>query len=57
MMNIENYVKRIDCSINEPSINHLAELQRGHLQTVPFENLDVIRNVPIYLSLPHIYEK
>ncbi|HLR14502.1 MAG TPA: arylamine N-acetyltransferase [Bacillota bacterium] len=56
-MDVENYIQRIGCSIKEPSFKHLVELQRTHLQTVPFENLDVIRNVPIYLSLPHIYEK
>lgn len=57
MMDVENYVQRIGCTIKEPALKHLIELQRTHLQTVPFENLDVIRNIPIYLSLPHMYEK
>jgi len=41
----------------EISLSNLAELQRLHVQHIPFENLDVIRKVPIYLNLQRIYEK
>ena len=37
--------------------NNLSELQNLHLQHIPFENLDVIRKIPIYLNLKTIYEK
>ena len=53
-----NYLKRFQASdLTEPSFEHLAELQFRHMQHVPFENLDVIRRVPIYLNLLTIYEK
>jgi len=39
------------------ALSNLAELQRLHLQHIPFENLDVIRKVPIYLNLQRIYDK
>ncbi|MEK3937680.1 arylamine N-acetyltransferase [Sporosarcina sp. FSL W7-1349] len=53
-----NYLKRFQASdLTEPSFEHLAELQFRHMQHIPFENLDVIRRVPIYLNLSTIYEK
>lgn len=56
-MDVQKYINRIGCQVQEPSLDHLEVLQRTHLQTVPFENLDVIRNIPIYLRLPSMYEK
>lgn len=35
----------------------LQQLQANHMYYVPFENLDVMRQVPIYLNLETIYEK
>jgi N-hydroxyarylamine O-acetyltransferase len=53
-----NYLSRFDASLlKEVSIENLAELQHLHMQHIPFENLDVIRRVPIYLNLHRIYEK
>ncbi|MFC5603780.1 arylamine N-acetyltransferase family protein [Sporosarcina koreensis] len=57
-MDIEKYLKRIHASKeNKPSLHQLTELQRLHMTEVPFENLDVIRRVPIYLNLNTIYKK
>lgn len=52
------YLKRFDAyPVNELYLQDLARLQSLHMQHVPFENLDVIRKVPIYLNLESIYEK
>ncbi|MCM3745537.1 arylamine N-acetyltransferase [Sporosarcina luteola] len=57
-MEIEKYLDRFHASPgNQPSLRQLSELQRLHMTAVPFENLDVIRRVPIYLNLNTIYEK
>ena len=57
-MDIELYLKRFHAlSFKEVSLQNLSELQNLHLQHIPFENLDVIRNIPIYLNLKTIYEK
>jgi N-hydroxyarylamine O-acetyltransferase len=57
-MDIELYLKRFHAlSFKEVSLQNLSELQNLHLQHIPFENLDVIRNRPIYLNLKTIYDK
>ena len=57
-MDIELYLKRFHAlSLKEVSLNNLSKLQNLHLQHIPFENLDVIRKIPIYLNLKTIYEK
>lgn len=56
-MNIDTYLKRIACTKEQPSLSYLHNLQQTHLFTVPFENLDVIRRIPIYLCLTSIYDK
>ncbi|WP_252504177.1 arylamine N-acetyltransferase [Sporosarcina sp. Marseille-Q4943] len=57
-MDSERYLNRFQASsANKPSLQQLSELQRLHMTEVPFENLDVIRRVPIYLNLQSIYEK
>ncbi|AOV07674.1 arylamine N-acetyltransferase family protein [Sporosarcina ureilytica] len=56
-MNTKQYLKRINAPLEKPSLTSLAKLQKMHLQQVPFENLDVIRKVPIYLNLETIYKK
>lgn len=58
MMNIKQYLKRFDAeSLTEVSYTNLVKLQELHMQHIPFENLDVMRRVPIYLNLQTIYEK
>ncbi|WP_405078991.1 arylamine N-acetyltransferase [Paenibacillus chitinolyticus] len=57
-MNVEAYLKRMDTSRPvKPDLAALKELQRQHLLHVPFENLDVIRQVPITLDIASFYEK
>lgn len=52
------YLKRFDAyPIEENYLQDLAKLQSLHMQHIPFENLDVIRKVPIYLNLESIYDK
>src|SRR6185437_3894934 len=59
MMDMLRYLKRFQGELlkKEISFENLAELQHRHMQHIPFENLDVIRRVPIYLNLPRIFEK
>lgn len=56
-MDQKQYLNRLNISHDRPSLENLAALQKQHLQTIPFENLDVIRKVPIYLNLNTIYQK
>ena len=35
----------------------LHDLQRLHLQTIPYENLDIMRNIPLSLNVDDIYDK
>lgn len=57
-MDSEKYLDRFQTlHVNEPSLQQLSELQRQHMTVIPFENLDVIRQIPIYLNLNTIYEK
>lgn len=56
-MNINKYLQRIKASNEAPSLQYLSELQFLHMKHVPFENLDVIRKIPIYLNLKRMYEK
>lgn len=56
-MNVEQYLKRIKVERKQPNLKFLQQLQYNHLFHVPFENLDVLRQVPIYLNLQRIYEK
>ena len=51
------YLQRIRIDEQRPTLSYLQQLQYKHLFYVPFENLDVIRKVPIYLNLKRIYEK
>ncbi|GKS11198.1 acetyltransferase [Paenibacillus chitinolyticus] len=57
-MNVEAYLKRMDTSRPvKPDLAALKELQLRHMLHVPFENLDVIRQVPITLDIASFYEK
>jgi N-hydroxyarylamine O-acetyltransferase len=57
-MEFEKYLDRFHASYGKsPSLQQLTELQYLHMTEIPFENLDVIRRVPIYLNLDSIYEK
>ncbi|MDN4608356.1 arylamine N-acetyltransferase family protein [Sporosarcina highlanderae] len=57
-MDVDKYLMRFNAThLTFPSTENLKELQFLHMRKVPFENLDVIRKVPIYLNLNTIYEK
>ena len=57
-MDIQKYLERFNApSPVEISLPFLTELQRQHLHHIPFENLDVIRQVPIYLNVQSIFNK
>ncbi len=57
-MNIKKYLQRIGMKeVRDCSLETLAELQQAHMLHVPFENLDVIRHVPITLDVASFYRK
>ena len=57
-MEIEKYLDRFHAPYDKkPSLQQLSDLQYLHMINIPFENLDVIRRVPIYLNLHSIYDK
>jgi len=57
-MNTETYLNRINYQ-GEIQINlaTLVELQKAHLQTIPFENLDIHYKRKIILDIQSIYSK
>lgn len=58
-MNIDAYLERIglDRAGLSTDIDSLRRLQRSHLLSVPFENLDIHWKRPIVLDLNRFYEK
>ena len=55
---VKKYLSRINyVGEAKPDCETLKKLQRSHLLTVPYENLDIIRNVPLRLDPAGIYEK
>jgi len=58
-MNIDAYAARIGVSLQElsPNADSLRLLQREHLLSVPFENLDIHRKRPIVLETARFYDK
>lgn len=58
-MNIEKYLRRIGIERNEvePTLDNLKFLQRRHLLSVPFENLDIHRRREIVLDTKKFYRK
>lgn len=40
-----------------PSLDTLARLQRGHIQAIPFENLNPLAGVPVSLEIPALLDK
>ena len=55
---IKKYLDRIGFS-DEPKLDYttLCQIQEKHLKTVPYENLDIMRNIPLSLEPEDIYEK
>ena len=57
-MDLEAYLRRIQYhGRREPSAAVLRSLQRQHLFTVPFENLDIPLKTQIRLEAPLLFEK
>jgi N-hydroxyarylamine O-acetyltransferase len=57
-MEKEKYFERIGYrGSTEPTIEVLKALQKCHLLSVPFENLDIHYKIPIELNPPDIFEK
>jgi N-hydroxyarylamine O-acetyltransferase len=59
-MNVEKYLERIGVSISEcgePSLGLLKRLQLAHILTVPYENVDIIKNIPLSLDEDALFDK
>lgn len=58
-MNAERYLSRIGLKgiSLPPTAQTLETLQRAHLRTVPYENLDILAGKPIVLEKEALYEK
>lgn len=55
---IQAYLNRIGFSgIPAMTYDSLQRLQRLHLQTIPYENLDIMRNIPLSLEPKDLFEK
>lgn len=55
---VQRYLERIGFE-GDPTLTTetLGRLQTRHLQAVPYENLDILRGVPLSLEVEHLYEK
>ncbi|WLR50774.1 arylamine N-acetyltransferase [Bacillus tianshenii] len=57
-MRVIDYLQRIGMgSISEANYKNLHALQKSHMYSIPFENLDVLNGVPIIPNVEKIYEK
>lgn len=57
-MNLLHYLARINYPGGlEPNAENLRLLQRSHMLSVPFENLDIHLNRPIQMDIDHLYDK
>jgi len=57
-MNIGDYLRRIGFEGEaKADFATLEQLQYRHFLTVPYENLDILRNVPLSLEIGDIYNK
>ncbi|HZC71263.1 MAG TPA: arylamine N-acetyltransferase [Jatrophihabitans sp.] len=54
---VSAYLARIGASRQAPSVAYLRDLHLRHLQTVPFENLDIHLDRRISLAVPDLYAK
>ena len=60
MEKIEAYFKRIGLEMPEqivPDSELLRKLQFAHCTSVPYENLDIIRGVPLSLDSENLFDK
>jgi N-hydroxyarylamine O-acetyltransferase len=58
ILSVEKYLERInfcgDLSINYDT---LSQLVYCHFTSVPYENLDILNNIPLSLEIPDLYDK
>ena len=57
---ISAYLRRIGflpVKLVEASFTTLCNLQRLHLESVPYENLDIMRGIPISLEIDNLFDK
>ena len=54
---VEPYLERIGLNLQKPSLKYLKELQRSHLLSIPFENLDIHYGSKIILDYQKVYNK
>ena len=55
---LQAYLKRINAETTpQTNLATLQLLQSQHLLTVPYENLDIMRNIPLSLEVEDMYEK
>jgi N-hydroxyarylamine O-acetyltransferase len=57
-MNIKDYLRRIGFE-GEAKADYatLSQLQYRHFMAVPYENIDILRNIPLSLDFADLYEK
>lgn len=59
-MNVEKYLERIGISPSEvgaPDLALLARLQLAHVLSVPYENVDIIKGIPLSLDEDALFDK
>lgn len=57
-MNVKAYLNRLSIEgTSKPTLDFLQILQNNHMEAIPFENLDVTRNVEILLDTNRFYDK
>jgi len=59
-MNVEKYLERIGISpsdVGQPDLALLGRLELAHILSVPYENLDIIRNIPLSLEENALFDK
>ncbi|WP_162555991.1 arylamine N-acetyltransferase family protein [Reichenbachiella versicolor] len=54
---VNQYLSRINCQQDKPSLRYLRHLHRQHMLTLPFENLDNFLGYQILLDIHKIFHK
>lgn len=57
-LSVEKYLERINYTGN-PSVSYnvLSDLVYCHFTSVPYENFDIMNNIPLSLEIPDLYDK
>ena len=54
---ISKYLGRINLDNSNNDLDGLTMLQEQHMETIPFENLDMVVGRRIALNYPHLFDK